>query len=142
MTLLRRAGWQFEGSSALKAAKGHLGIIQRKKCLEVGHQVGVDALQRLQQRNSHQLCKRLLELGPLLVEVKTPGQSQRSRPRSQRDHTNPKYMFNQDRHVISGGHTKTRCISRGTVYNRCDNKPDYITKIKYDPSSTALTLRY
>lgn len=54
----RRAGWP----SALMAARGHLGIIQSKKGLQVGHQVGVDAFQRLQQRNPRQLCKRLLHL--------------------------------------------------------------------------------
>lgn len=58
MTMLR-AGQRFEKSLALL---GHLGIIQSEKRLEVGHEVGVDALQRFEQRNSCQLRKWLFDL--------------------------------------------------------------------------------
>lgn len=101
----------------MTAARGHLGIIQSEKRLQVGHQVGVDALQRLEQRNSSQLCKRLLDLRPLLVEVKTPGRSQRSHTRSQRDHTHVAQTPNQDHHASPGDQARTHFI--------CNNKADY-----------------
>lgn len=60
----------------------HLGVVQGEKGLQVGDEVGVDALQRLQQRNSHHLRKRLFDLRPLLVKVKAPGRE----PEGQRSH--------------------------------------------------------
>ena len=92
----------------MMAATGHLGVIQSKKGLQVGHQVGVDALQRLQQRNSRQLRKRLLDLGPLLVEVQTPGQSQ--------DHA-----AGHNVNVISELASKRPTVT-------CASTPDYKTK--------------
>lgn len=50
------------GDVPLSRGFSHLWVIQSEEGLQVGDQVRVDPLQRLQQRNSCQLSKRLFDL--------------------------------------------------------------------------------
>lgn len=56
------SGFICHGNEGRRGSQPHLGVVQGEKGLQVGDEVGVDAFQRLQQRNSHHLCKRLFDL--------------------------------------------------------------------------------
>lgn len=66
------------GGRVGRVGSAHLGVVQSEEGLQVGDQVWVDALQRLQQRNSEDLSERLLGLRSLLMEAETP-ETQRSK---------------------------------------------------------------
>lgn len=56
------SGFICHGNKGGRSSQPHLGVVQGEKGLQVGDEVGVDAFQRLQQRNSHHLRKRLFDL--------------------------------------------------------------------------------